>query len=248
MTALSTSARRLRVGIVDSGCDADERDRLQVIAGQCFVDSDAGDIAMAPLQADRLGHGTDLTRLIVAGYPAIDLLVAQVFVARRDCSTAVAAAAIDWLVSCEAAVINLSFGVRHPDARLRLACERAVAAGCILVSSSPARGAPSFPAAYPCCIAVCGDARCSAQQISWLGTRSADFGAHAPAPGNPANGGASYAAARVSAQVARLLGHGTPASAIRERLRAQCRYHGPERRQYRAAHNDGAPAPHAQRP
>jgi len=220
--------RRVRVGIIDSGLAADEPGRLRVVAARRFVEGGDGSIETAPVEGDAIGHGSEIARILLEDNPGVDLLIAQVFAAQRKCSTAQVAAALDWLIGCGAAVVNLSFGIRQPDAQLRLACERASAAGALLVAATPARGAPTFPAAYPFCIAVSGDARCSAAQISWLGSAAVDFGAYPLAlTGNPQNGGASYAAARIAARTACLLGAAVAAAEIRASLQEQCSFHGP---------------------
>jgi hypothetical protein len=210
-------------GVIDSGVAAGFPG---LVAARRF---DAGGGAQAV--DDRLGHGTAVARLLLEHGDAPGLLVAQVFAQAQHCSPAQLAAALEWLVESGAALVNLSIGLREASARLRCACERAEAAGVVLVASAPARGAPVYPAAYAQCIAVSGDARCADNEISWLGSTNADFGAHPfLVPNASHSGGASYAAARVSGRIARLLAAGTPANGIAASLRAQCRYHGPERR------------------
>lgn len=211
------------VGVVDSGVAAGFPG---LVAARRF---DAGGGAQAV--DDRIGHGTAVAGLLREHGDAPRLLVAQVFAQAQRCSATQVAAALEWLSDSGAAVVNLSVGLREASARLRCACERAEAAGVILVASAPARGAPVYPAAYAQCIAVSGDARCADEEISWLGSANADFGAHPfLVPGDRQSGGASYAAARVSGRIARLLAAGTPAKAIAAALHTQCRYHGPERR------------------
>jgi hypothetical protein len=211
------------VGVVDSGVAAGF---AGLVAARRF-DADGG----AQAVDDRIGHGTGIARLLREHGDGPRLLVAQVFAQTQRCSPAQIAAALEWLVDSGAALVNLSVGLRQAAACLRRACKRAEAAGVILVASAPARGAPVYPAAYAQCIAVSGDARCADDEISWLGSANADFGAYPfLLPGDSASGGASYAAARVSGRIARLLAAGTPGTAIVATLRAQCRYVGPERR------------------
>jgi Subtilase family len=211
------------VGVVDSGVTAGFSG---LIASRRF---DAGDGAQAV--DDRIGHGTAIAHLLREHGGGPGLLVAQVFAQTQRCSPERVTAALEWLVERGAALINLSVGLREASACLRGACERAEAAGVMLVASAPARGAPVYPAAYAQCIAVSGDARCADDEISWLGSANADFGAHPfLVPGDSRSGGASYAAARVSGRIVRLLADGTPAKAIAAALQTQCRYHGPERR------------------
>lgn len=221
--------RTLLVGVVDSGGAA--VGLPGIVAARSFAAGDDGEIRCSEDAEDRLGHGAQIVRLIREQGGDVGLLVAQVFSAVQTSSPARVAAAIRWLVDGGAALINMSLGMRRVDAGLRLACERAAAAGVILVASAPARGAPVFPAAYAQCIAVSGDARCAESEISWLGGANADFGAHPCAiPGDASSGGASFAAARLSARIIRLLAQGIAPDVVQQTLRAQCRYHGPERR------------------
>ena len=213
----------VRVGLIDSGIDAG----LPVVAGRCF----APEAAERRGGRDPLGHGSAVARVLLEQAGDVELLAAQVFTNRRSCPAAWVAAALDWLVSRDAAVVNMSFGMARPDARLREACERAWRAGVVLVGAAPARGAPAFPSAYPGCLAVSGDARCAPEEISWLGTAAIDFGAYPfVLPCEPgAGGGASFAAARVAGRVAALLRCGVAPHAMRDALRARCRHFGPER-------------------
>lgn len=175
-------------------------------------------------------HGAQVVRLIRERAGDVRILYAQAFSESRG-TPAQLAAAIDGLVDEGVALINLSLGLRRAAAALRLACERAADAGVVLVASSPARGAPVYPAAYPQCIAVCGDARCGPEEISDLAGSNADLGAHPFALDHDAgSGGASFACARVSARLALLLAQGTAPAAALQTMRAQARYRAPERR------------------
>lgn len=220
------NAPSLLVGVVDSGLP--DPAPPGIVAARAFSRGGDGKIRTGATVADPSGHGSQICRLLLD--QACCLLVAQVF-SRARTSPAQVAAAIDWLVDRGAALINLSLGQRRASVDLRLACERAAKAGVVLVASSPARGAPVFPAAYPMCIAVSGDARCDADEISWLAGETADFGAHPFASaGEPAAGGASFAAARITARIARLLAAGSAPGEVVGALRAQASYQGCERR------------------
>jgi hypothetical protein len=71
----------------------------------------------------------------------------------------------------------------------------------ILIASTPARGAPVYPAAYPGVLRVTGDARCGPAEVSALGGVPADYGACVrDVDGTP--GGASLAAAHVTGLLA----------------------------------------------
>jgi Subtilase family len=217
-------AEPVRVGVVDSGWPPVLQNR--VLAARSFV-PDGGDAT------DRIGHGSRTLQAIAALAPEARFVVAQVFgdALRTDMGTV--ARAVDWLVDEGVSVINLSLGVRQDHAPLRAACERAVASGCLLIASTPARGEPVFPAAYPGAIRAMGDARCAAGEHSALLLPHADFGACVlPPDGDRAQAGASLGCAHLSGRVAALLASGVAPTrdAVWQALVDSAAFHGPERR------------------
>ena len=217
-------AEPVHVGVVDSGWPLALQDR--VLAAQSFV-AGGGDAT------DRIGHGARTLQAMTALAPEARFVVAQVFgdALRTDMGTV--ARAVDWLVEQGAALINLSLGVRQDYPALRAACERAVASGCLLVASTPARGEPVFPGAYPGAIRAMGDARCAPGQHSALLLPHADFGACVlPPDGDRAHAGASLGCAHLSGRVAALLAGGVARdrAAVWQALVDSAAFHGPERR------------------
>jgi subtilisin family serine protease len=217
------------VGLVDSGVDIATAANL--FASRAFRLAADRRVVVAEPEPDRLGHGTALAGILARGVPGLRLLSAQVFLDTLSCSARQVAAALDWLVSQEARLVNMSFGLRQDRDVLRLACARAQAAGVILVAASPARGAPVFPASYPGVIRATGDARCAVDEISCLATAQADFGAHVRVDGGSV-AGASVGCARLSAFAATFLARHPQASVeeVRIWLSERATYRGPERR------------------
>jgi Subtilase family len=214
----------VRVGVVDSGWPVSLKDRVD--RARSFV-TEGGDAQ------DRLGHGARTLQAIATLAPDARLAVAQVFgdALRTDGGTV--ARAVDWLIEQGVAVINLSLGVRQDHAPLRAACERARAQGCLVIASTPARGGPVFPAAYPGAVRVMGDARCAPGQHSALLLQHADFGACVlPPDGDRAHAGASFGCAHLSGRVAALLAGGVARerAAVWQALVTSAAFHGPERR------------------
>jgi hypothetical protein len=217
-------AEPVRVGVVDSGWPLALQDR--VLVARCFL-AGGGDAQ------DRLGHGTRTLQAIATLAPQARFVVAQVFGEALRTDGATVARAVDWLVDEGATVINLSLGVRQDHPPLREACERAMARGCLLMASTPARGEPVFPAAYPGAIRAMGDARCAPGQHSALLLPNADFGACVlPPDGDRANAGASLGCAHLSGRVAALLSSGVARerAAVWQALVDSAAFHGPERR------------------
>jgi hypothetical protein len=165
--------------------------------------------------------------------PEARFALAQVFHERFSTTAVQVAAAIDWLLQQQVAVINLSLGLRQDRPVLREACERALSAGVLLCAASPARGEPVFPAAYPGVFRMTGDARCTRSEVSHLATEFADFGAHVrPLNDSLGASGASMGCAHMTGHLARYLSSGGQPglAAARHWLIQQSSYQGPEQR------------------
>jgi subtilisin family serine protease len=221
--------RGVRIGIVDSGIAGSVPARVAADASFALND---GELVRAGAEPDRLGHGTAVAEIVAHFVPHAALYVAQVFTDRFSTTPVQVAAAIDWLVGQGAQVVNLSLGLPADRAVLAEACARAVEAGVVLCASSPARGAPVFPASYPGVLRMTGDARCAREEISWLNTAQADFGAHVMPPQGEVRSGASIGCAHLTGHVGRYFAEGGAADreALCEWLIARASYRGPERR------------------
>lgn len=218
----------LRIGVVDSGHSAVQR--AQVIAGRRFSLLEDG-LAEGDLRDDPLGHGSAVIEAIGRRAPSALFCVAQVFDQRGVTSALQIATAIDWLLTQDVRLINLSLGLRQDRSLLRVACAAAVARGVLLCASSPAQGAGVFPANYPQVLRVTGDARCAEQEWSWLNSAQADFAACVQGT-YPGQSGASLGCAALSGHIAGFLAEQPGASneQVIQWLREHARYRGPERR------------------
>lgn len=231
---------KILIGLVDSGCGfagfpATGCDR--VVVSQAFR-FDEG-IVLAPVTDDQLGHGSALLEVMAEQAPDAEFAIAQIFTERLATTPAQVAAAIDWLVEQQVDLINLSLGLRNDREVLRTACERALAAGVIICASSPAKGDPVYPSAYPGVLRMTGDARCqSPQQLSCLKTQYADFGGYVKAR----NGviGASAGCAQLTGHIGRYLSQGGAAdlASVDRWLESQADYFGVEVRFPQAVKSD----------
>ncbi|KAF1030578.1 MAG: Subtilisin E [Pseudomonas sp.] len=214
----------VRVGVVDSGHAVAQQGC--VIAGRRFSLEQEGE-----LLEDALGHGSAVIEAIRRQAPSALLCVAQVFDGRGVTSTLQIAQAIDWLVTQDVRLINLSLGVRQDRDLLREACASAVAHGVLLCASSPAQGPGVFPANYPQVLRITGDARCSEQEWSWLDSAQADFAACVRGV-SAGQSGASLGCAALSGHIARFLAEQPRANnaQVLQWLRDNARFRGPERR------------------
>ncbi|WCD82795.1 subtilisin-like serine protease QhpE [Pseudomonas sp. TUM22785] len=215
------------IGIIDSGFAPKQAARV-ALARRFWLEG--GELQEGEAQPDILGHGSlVLDTFGRHGGPA-RVCMAQVFGERWQTSPLQVAAALYWLLEQDVALITMSLGLRNDRPVLREACVLAQSAGVLLCASSPAQGAPVYPAGYPGVIRITGDARCAPGQWSWLNSPQADFGA----PVSAANGaaGASMACAALSGIIsAHLREHpGASREAVLNWLHEGAAFTGPERR------------------
>ncbi|CAM3993974.1 hypothetical protein CCOS865_04648 [Pseudomonas reidholzensis] len=216
----------LRIGVIDSGCSAEQAVNLTSARRFWLEDGVLREGALLP---DQLGHGTAVVACLQHEAGTLPLLLAQVFHAHGSTSALQVAAALLWLVEQGVRVVNLSLGLQQDRPVLRQACAEAQAAGVLLCASSPARGAAVYPASYPGVVRITGDARCSPGQWSWLGSAQADFGGYV---GSQQRAGASMACAALSGRIASMWGEEPQLKPqqLLESVRRNAVFAGPERR------------------
>ena len=219
--------KRIRVGIVDSGYRNSVSGADRVVQAQALVLEEGG-LYLTDAIEDRLGHGSSVLEVIAGQAPDVEFIVAQVFRDRLTTTPSQVAAAIDWLVEQGADLITLSLGLRNDRQPLREACENSLQQGVIMLASSPAKGDPVYPSAYPGVFRMTGDARCKATELSCLKTQYADYGGYVQA----ANGvvGASAGCAYMAGHIARYLSQGgdSQRDKVDQWLESQACYFGAE--------------------
>lgn len=201
---LPGSGAGIRVAVVDSGLNPHHSHVAPVADGVYIRRVAPGTIAHDPDWADRLGHGTAVGGAIRAVAPAAELLAVRIFGDRPGATVDQLVGAVRWAVQHGADVINLSLCSPDPtqESRLRNACRLALDHGVVVVAAGAA-----MPATAPEAIGVI------AGDVPEFGLAPAplplDLVAHGhprPLPGNRPNfRGHSFAAARVSGFIARLL-------------------------------------------
>jgi subtilisin family serine protease len=217
-------AERWRIALIDSGVTAAAG--LSVAGARSFIDGESSPVG------DATGHGTAIAEIIHASGKEIDWFIGQVFDARSRSTPASIAAAVSWALSQRVDLIHLSLGLQHDRRVFADAVSEALSASVVVVASSPAQGAITYPAAYPDVIRATGDARCRPDEISALSTRQADYGAcaqHQTYSGRVLRG-ASIGAAHVSRFIVRHAAPGTGVADLRHLLHRLAAYRGPEKR------------------
>ena len=191
------------VAVIDSGVHASHPHVGAV--GECVcIDPPDGDVI------DRLGHGTAVAAAIRDIAPATTLVVGKIFDRGLSTNAAVLARGIDWAVSAQARVINLSLGTPNVAHAVVLGASvaRATAAGAIVVSARESAGVTWLPGSIEGVASVAADSTLERNEfeIDELGFVAAPY--PRPIPGVPRErnlSGVSFAVANVSGFLARLL-------------------------------------------
>ncbi|MGH9337794.1 MAG: S8 family peptidase, partial [Vicinamibacteria bacterium] len=99
---------------------------------------------------DLLGHGTAVAATIRGHAPRASLYSIRVFHRRLEAHVEALLDAIHWAAEQKLDLLNLSLGCRRPEREKDFAgaCDRASAAGVVVVSADPASGAISIAADY----------------------------------------------------------------------------------------------------
>lgn len=224
----------LRIAILDTGVDPAHPDLAPIAAGVRLIQE--GDrVSPHPTFTDTTGHGTACAGIVSRGLRSrIELLAARVVDGDRGGGPRVLAEGLRWAVAGGARVINVSLGAEAygEDAGelIEAACREAAARGVVIVAAAGPEGKEPLPAVLPDVVAV-GAALCPSdvfyaadegyveilargdlQRVAWLDG------------GSVLAQGASFAAAHVTREVARIL-LDTPdldLAGIRAALRARC--------------------------
>lgn len=221
--------RPWRVAILDSGIGP-QAPPAPAIRARRFVDEGDRVLELPPIE-DPIGHGTAVAGIIAGAGRPVELVIAQVLNERARCTAAALAAAIAWGLGERADLLHFSLGLPHDRAALRTAIAEAADAGVLMVAAAPARGSMTYPASYPGVIRATGDARCRGEEISFLDSAAADFGAcpaHRDTSGRVSRG-ASMGAAYLSRYIVTHVAAGAAAGQVYESLIRRAAFIGPER-------------------
>jgi hypothetical protein len=240
----SKGGKGVRVAVLDSGVNPRHSHVREVAGGVHVRWHEDGGLEFDPDYRDLLGHGTAVAGVIRAKAPEVELYAVRVFDRELRTHAAVVAAAIRWAVEHGVHVVNISLGTEREQHRelLQEACDEASRRGVILVAASEGNEREWFPASFANVIAVAGDERCAWDEHFYCPGDAVPFRAHPsprPLPGRPQSfnlRGHSFAAAHITARVARILqekpqarheeivqllmAQATPTSQLADRLRA----------------------------
>ena len=201
---LPGTGRGIRVAVVDSGLNPAHTHVAPVSGGVWIRSLGGGRIAHEEDWRDRLGHGSAVGGAIRAVAPDVELLAVRIFDDRPGATADQLVGAIRWAIGNRVHIVNLSLCTpnRAHEARLQEVCRLAAENGVVVVAAGP-----HVPATLPVAIGV------AAGDVPEFGLLPADppldflaYGHPRTLPGNRPNfSGHSFAAARVSGFLARLL-------------------------------------------
>lgn len=221
--------RPWRVAVLDSGIGP-LAPPAPAIRARRFEDEGDQVLELPPIE-DPIGHGTAVAGIIASACRPVELVIAQVLNEHARCTAAALAAAVAWALGQRAELLHFSLGLPYDRAVLRTAIAEATHAGVLVVAAAPARGSITYPASYPGVIRATGDARCGGEQISFLDSAAADFGA-CPVhqhPSGKVSRGASMGAAHLSRYIVTYMAAGLAPGQVYENLVRRASFHGPER-------------------
>jgi subtilisin family serine protease len=207
----------VRVAVVDSGIDA-THPAVGEVAGAVRIGPDPSAPAQTFVAADepedRSGHGTACAGIIRATAPRADLYSVRVLDRNLRCDGSVLAAGLRWAIDNGMQVVNLSLSSRKRDhfALLHELADEAYFRGVILVCAINNIDVPSYPSAFASVLSVAAHGGRDPTEIYFNPHPPVEIGAPGIDVEVAWRGGAtlrssgnSYAAAHVSALVARIL-------------------------------------------
>ncbi len=152
------TGRDVKVAIVDSGIDASHPKVGLVAGGLALWSAPNGGTASGGDWSDCTGHGTACAGIVRKKAPESEMYSVRIFDETLSTDGTSLVAALEWTISKEMDVVNLSLGSTGLSQRedLRAVCRQAAKAGIVLVAAEHNAGRESYPAVFPEVIGVSG--------------------------------------------------------------------------------------------
>lgn len=148
--------RDVRVGVVDSGWDRDVSEP-RVRPGVAFVGPvHPFTVGFSTDAADRIGHGTACADLILRLAPEAQIVPIRIFGTKLESTPEILHAALEWALTQELDVLNLSLStdVERAVAPLYAACEALRRRGTVVVAAARSKDFAGYPAMFENVISV----------------------------------------------------------------------------------------------
>jgi hypothetical protein len=203
----------VEIALIDSGVNPQHPHVTGVAGGVAFFPAADGGVETTPDFHDTIGHGTAIAGIICEGLPSARLFALKIFDDTLRAPARLLGAALAWAVDHRIKVIHLSLGTANPTDRpaLERVCRQAYDRELVVVAAGRGADDVIWPSTLETVVGVFWDPACGLGRISYHPGRPIAFGAHGwprALPGLPQERnfrGHSFAAARVTAEVARLL-------------------------------------------
>jgi len=142
----SCTGKGVKVAVIDSGIREDSAAFKNVVTG-VRIDYADGRIKYGRKFNDENGHGTKVCEIITSISPKVEMYVARIFKTRLAADLNCLVEAINWAISKNVKIINLSLGTTstHNINRLKEECEKAARYGIFIISSLDNRNKIAYP-------------------------------------------------------------------------------------------------------
>jgi hypothetical protein len=203
----------VEIAIIDSGVNPWHSHVGGVEEGIGLCIGEQGAVVESADFMDEIGHGTAIAGIVRGTAPAARLFAAKIFSKTLKAPMAVLVAALEWALRKNVKIIHLSLGTVHERYRATMEglCQAAFDTGKILVAAAARPDAWIYPAVFPTVIGVYWNPACDEDALIYHPGNPVEFGAHGwprALPGCPQGHnfrGSSFAAARVTARIARFI-------------------------------------------
>ena len=204
---------KIDIAIIDSGINPQHPHIRNVSGGCSFSIDEHGNVVEGVDYIDVIGHGTAVAGVIYGKAPHSEVYAVKIFQQELKTEISCLLAALEWAISRQIKVIHLSLGLEGDENRrlLEPLCQTAIDNNLILVASARTRDDQVCPAVLGSVIGVHWEKSCSEDQFIYNEDSPIEFGAYGyprPLPGRPAHlnyQGSSFAAARLTGEIANLL-------------------------------------------
>lgn len=151
------TGRNVKVAVIDSGCDSLQINDSRILKGISFISKNKKfTLDKNDYYYDNLGHGSACIDRILQIAPETQIIPIKVFDSTLETSTEILVEAINYAVSQEVEIINLSLGTKLEEALYPLysVCENAKNKNIICIASNANADINSYPAIFENVISV----------------------------------------------------------------------------------------------
>ncbi len=207
------SRKPLRIAIIDSGINPGHPHVGDVAGGLSLDLNPQGEAIKSDDFHDAIGHGTAIAGVIRGKSPDAKLYAIKIFHEALKAPSSLLLAALEWAVRSRMKMVHLSLGTVHEEDRdaLKKLCQSAYDKGMVIIAAARSRDDRVFPAVFETVIAAYHHPECDETTLVHHPEGPIEFGACGlprPLPGLPQElnfRGHSFAAAHITAKVARML-------------------------------------------